>query len=60
MKTNNTVGKAGSGNQRPQRNRPAPDVRDNLDSRKNEEQESRGDDITHNKKAHRNRAPKHR
>lgn len=27
-----------------------PDVRDNLDSRKNEEQEFKGDDVTHNKK----------
>ena len=27
-----------------------PDVRDNLDSRKNEEQDFKGDDVTHNKK----------
>ncbi|MCW3110587.1 MAG: hypothetical protein JWQ09_5093 [Segetibacter sp.] len=27
-----------------------PDVRDNLDSRKNEEQEFKGDDVTHNEK----------
>lgn len=27
-----------------------PDVRDNLDNRKNEEQDFKGDDITHNKK----------
>lgn len=27
-----------------------PEVRDNLDSRKNEEQDFKGDDITHNKK----------
>jgi hypothetical protein len=27
-----------------------PEVRDNLDSRKNEEQEFKGDDATHNKK----------
>jgi len=26
------------------------DIRDNLDSRKNEEQDFKGDDITHNKK----------
>ena len=26
------------------------DVRDNLDSRKNEEQDDKGDDFTHNKK----------
>jgi hypothetical protein len=27
-----------------------PDVRDDLDSRKNEEQEFKGDDVTHNEK----------
>ena len=27
-----------------------PDVRDNLDSRKNEEQDNKGDDVTHNEK----------
>lgn len=31
-------------------NNKRPDVRDNLDSRKNEEQDFKGDDITHNKK----------
>ena len=31
-------------------NRHRPDIRDNLDNRKNEEQEFKGDDITHNKK----------
>ena len=30
--------------------KPRPDVRDNLDSRKNEEQDKKGDDNTHNKK----------
>jgi len=30
--------------------RPQPDIRDDLDSRKNEEQDSKGDDVTHNKK----------
>ena len=30
--------------------RPRPDTRDDLDSRKNEEQDSKGDDVTHNKK----------
>ena len=28
--------------------RPRPDIRDDLDSRKNEEQETKGDDVTHN------------
>ncbi len=41
-------------NKKPQtpqgKNTSRPDVRDNLDSRKNEEQEFKGNDITHNKK----------
>lgn len=44
MKTNNN-------NSRPvNKNNKRPEVRDNLDSRKNEEQEFKGDDVTHNKK----------
>ena len=35
-------------------NKARPDERDNLDSRKNEEQEFKADDITHNKKENRN------
>jgi len=35
-----------------------PDVRDNLDSRKNEEQLFRGDDVTHNRKDAHNRPRK--
>ena len=31
-------------------NRHRPEIRDNLDNRKNEEQGFKGDDITHNKK----------
>ena len=34
-----------------------PENKDNLDSRKNEEQDTKGDDITHNKKDHRNEKP---
>lgn len=34
-----------------------PENKDNLDSRKNEEQDTKGDDITHNKKDHRNERP---
>jgi hypothetical protein len=34
-----------------------PEIRDDLDSRKNEEQDFKGDDITHNAKQH-HRAPK--
>ena len=30
--------------------RPKPDVRDDLDSRANEEQDNKGDDVTHNRK----------
>ena len=36
-------------------NKHKPEVRDNLDSRKNEEQEFKGDDVTHNKKPHHNK-----
>jgi len=31
-------------------NKPRPEIRDNLDSREGEEQQSKGTDITHNKK----------
>ena len=31
-------------------NKPRPEIRDNLDSRENEEQTLKGDDTTHNKK----------
>jgi len=34
------------------KNKPSPEIRDNLDSRKDEEQESNRDDITHNRKEH--------
>ncbi|HEY9364443.1 MAG TPA: hypothetical protein VIQ00_14340 [Chitinophagaceae bacterium] len=30
--------------------KPRPEVRDDLDSRKNEEQDIKGDDVTHNEK----------
>ncbi|RPD51772.1 MULTISPECIES: hypothetical protein [Chitinophagaceae] len=30
--------------------KPRPETRDDLDSRKNEEQDTKGDDVTHNKK----------
>ena len=39
-------------NTRFNKNKPSPEIRDNLDSRKNEEQDSKGDDTTHNRKAH--------
>ena len=32
-------------------NKPRPEIRDNLDSRENEEQMTKGDDTTHNEKA---------
>ena len=31
-----------------------PEIRDNLDSRANEEQDFKGNDVTHNRKAHHN------
>ena len=36
-------------------NVPKPEIRDNLDSRKNEEYDIKGNDITHNKKEHHNK-----
>jgi hypothetical protein len=36
---------------------PKPEIRDDLDSRKNEEQDTKGDDFTHNKKEIRSRKP---
>lgn len=37
--------------------KPRPEIRDNLDSRKNEEFDTKGDDVTHNKKQVRSRKP---
>lgn len=31
-------------------NKPRPEIRDDLDSREGEEQQTKGDDVTHNKK----------
>lgn len=42
--TNNQQSKQGMSH------KPRPDVRDNLDSRKREEQDFKGDDVTHNHK----------
>lgn len=39
------------------RNKVSPEIRDNLDSRKKEEQEFKGDDMTHNQKPHHNKKP---
>ena len=41
-----------------QSNMPRPEIRDNLDNRKNEEQDFKGDDVTHNKKAQKDDKPK--
>lgn len=38
--------------------KPRPEIRDNLDSRTGEEQEYKGDDITHNEKDERNNKQK--
>lgn len=40
--------------------RPQPDIRDNLDSRSNEEQDDKGDDVTHNTKEVRSDNKMHR
>ena len=52
MKNKNIVNQAGNQNTQFNKNKPSPEIRDNLDSRKNEEQDSKGDDITHNRKTH--------
>jgi hypothetical protein len=46
--------KAGKPNTSLPANKHRPEVRDNLDSRKKEEQEFKGDDVTHNAKPHSN------
>jgi len=43
-----------------QSHRPMPNVRDNLDSRKNEEQDFKGDDVTHNRKETRTLPAEHK
>lgn len=45
-------------NHQPKQQMPRPEIRDNLDSRKNEEQDFKGDDVTHNKKAQKDDKPK--
>lgn len=37
------------------KNKVSPEIRDNLDSRKNEEQDYKGEDTTHNQKPHQNK-----
>lgn len=39
--------------QAPMSHKPRPEIRDNLDSRRQEEQDFKGDDVTHNKSLHR-------
>lgn len=46
--TNNQQSKQGMSH------KPMPEIRDNLDSRKREEQDFKGNDVTHNKKEVRN------
>jgi hypothetical protein len=52
--------------QRPDRNtqfnanKNRPEIRDDMDSRKNEEQDYKGDDVTHNTKDHKNKHPEKR
>ncbi|GAB4092232.1 hypothetical protein GCM10028786_11580 [Flaviaesturariibacter terrae] len=38
--------------------RPRPEIRDDIDSRSNEEQDTKGDDVTHNAKEVRTNRPK--
>jgi hypothetical protein len=44
-------------NRKSHMNKTRPEIRDNLDSRANEEQDFKGDDITHNRKPHHNIKP---
>jgi DNA polymerase III delta prime subunit len=41
-------------------NKHRPEIRDDLDSRENEEQIFKGDDVTHNQKVHSNKEKKHK
>jgi len=41
-----------------QSHKPRPDIRDDMDSRKNEEQDFKGTDTTHNKKEHHSKKKK--
>lgn len=50
--------KTNQNSQHVNKNRTAPEIRDNLDSRKNEEQQFKGKDITHNVKPQHNNKPK--
>lgn len=47
-----------TGNRNYNRNKTSPEIRDNLDARKNEEQDYKGDDVTHNQKQHHNKSKK--
>ena len=38
-------------------NKPRPEIRDDMDSREGEEQETKGDDTTHNKKPDKSKKP---
>jgi hypothetical protein len=60
MKNKKTVAQTGNQNNQFNKNKPSPEIRDNLDSRKNEEQERKGDDITHNEKTHHGKQQKPR
>ncbi len=55
MKSTNNSGQKPQNTNMPKKgslnnNKPRPEIRDNLDSREGEEQQSKGTDITHNKK----------
>jgi hypothetical protein len=52
-KTDDMKGSRSTNNQQSKQgmsHKPRPEIRDNLDSRKNEEQDFKGDDLTHNRK----------
>ncbi|MBC7904112.1 MAG: hypothetical protein H7Y27_11845 [Gemmatimonadaceae bacterium] len=53
----NTKGQNTVKNPQTNNHKTRPEIRDNLDSRKNEEQDIKGDDITHNEKPVKNKKP---
>lgn len=54
-KTDKGKSQTGKENIRANANKHRPEIRDNLDSREGEEQNFKGDDVTHNRKEHKSK-----
>ncbi len=54
---NNSRNQMNSQNKQGFTKKPRPEIRDDIDSRKNEEQEVKGDDVTHNEKRTQSKKP---